>query len=447
VPVIPGSLRARLVLMFTLGTSAALIFCLVLLYLLFARQLNIALDEDLTRRSGDLATAAFQGDFGAIQRDPLAQLYAPDGTVLSSSPSLAHVRLLSATQVQTHTGKTLTSRSLPLRGGQIPARQLSRRIRYDRVLAVAVSTRTAQVARERLASVLFLAAPVLIGALAAAAWLVVRTTLRPVRALTRKASVISSLDTGQRLPRVFGDDEVAELARALDSMLARLRVAFERERAFVDDASHELRTPIAVLRGQLELALTTTDHPEEVERSLQASLAETDRLSRLAEDLLLLARERAGSLVFSHEPVDLLDLAYAEARRLAPVLRLRIEVAGDPVVVEGDSNRLRQVIANLAANSAAARATTLRLTTAHAAGNATLQAADDGPGFPPDLLPSVFERFARQDRARNRGCSGAGLGLSIARAVINAHGGTIEATNGAPLGGAVLTARLPINDK
>lgn len=445
-PVLPGSLRTRLVLVFTLGVSAALILSLILLYLLLVRQLNIALDEDLTHRSGDLATAAFQGDFGPVQRDPLAQLYGPDGTPLSSSPSLADRRLLSVPEVRALTGKSFTNRSLPL-PDHAPARQLARRIRHGRVLAVAVSSKTVQNARERLATMLFVAAPLLIGALAVVDWLIVRTALRPVRALTRKASTISSLETGQRLPRVPGDDEIAELARALDNMLGRLHVAFERERAFVDDASHELRTPIAVLQGHLELALATTGYPQEVKHSLLAALTEAHRLSRLAEDLLLLAREQAGALVVCHEPVDLLDLARAEADRLGPTLGLRVEVAGDPVVVLGDGHRLQQVIANLAANSATAGATKLRLTVIHHPGSVTLEAADDGPGFPPELLPSAFERFVRGDRARTRGSSGAGLGLSIARIVINAHGGTIEAANGAPLGGAVITARLPANGR
>jgi two-component system, OmpR family, sensor kinase len=226
-------------------------------------------------------------------------------------------------------------------------------------------------------------------------------------------------------------------------MLTRLRVAVERERAFVDDASHELRTPVAVLRGQLELALATIDHPKEVERSLHASLAEVERLTGLTDDLLLLARERAGTLILRDEPIDLLDLAGAEARRLGPVLGLRIEVAGEPAVIEGDGERLRQVIGNLAANSAAATASVLRLTITREHGNATLEAADDGPGFPPGLLDSAFERFARGDPARTRGTSGAGLGLSIVLVVIAAHGGSVEAGNGAPLGGAVITVRLP----
>jgi two-component system OmpR family sensor kinase len=445
VRLMPGSLRVRLVLASTLGASAALIFGLLVLYVLLVQQLNTALDDDLSQRSHDLAAAARRGDLGAVQRDPLAQLYAPDGTLIAGSPSLARVRLLSVPEVRGITGERLTHRSYPLVRGAAPARQLSRRTLNGDVLAVVVSTRTVKAARDGLASVLLFAAPALIGALAVSGWLLVRAALRPVRALTREAAAITSLDTGQGLPRVAGDDEIAELARTLDGMLGRLRVAFERERAFVDDASHELRTPVAVLRGNLELALDTTGHPEAVERSLRASLAEVDRLSRLTDDLLLLARDRAGTLLLRHEPIDLLDLAGEEARRLEPVFGLRAEVTGDPVVIEGNERRFRQVIANLVANSAAAGASALRLTITRAPRTVTVELADDGPGFPPGLLDAAFERFTRGDPARTRGLEGAGLGLSIVRAVIAAHGGTVEARNGAPLGGAVITLRLPAN--
>jgi signal transduction histidine kinase len=260
----------------------------------------------------------------------------------------------------------------------------------------------------------------------------------------RSAAAISSVETDRRLPAVPGNDEIARLARTLDGMLGRLRVAFERERAFVDDASHELRTPIAVLRGEIELALSALGEPAEVERSLVAALGETERLTRLAEDLLLLARERAGSLVIRREPVDLLELAAGEARRLGPVLGPRMEVLGETVVVDGDPDRLRQVLTNLLHNSAAAGARTVQVRVTSDATTTALEIADDGPGFPPAVIDSAFERFVRGDNARTPGSSGAGLGLAIVRAVAAAHGGTVEARNGEPLGGAVITARLPL---
>ena len=127
----------------------------------------------------------------------------------------------------------------------------------------------------------------------------VRAALRPVDALTRKAAEISSLESGRKLSPVAGDDEIARLARTWTACWPGLAFTFARERAFVDDASHELRSPIAVLRGELEPAVAALHDKAEVERSLRAALAETDRLTRLAEDLLLLARERAGMLVLT----------------------------------------------------------------------------------------------------------------------------------------------------
>jgi signal transduction histidine kinase len=147
--------------------------------------------------------------------------------------------------------------------------------------------------------------------------------------------------------------------------------------------------------------------------------------------------------VLHSEPVDLLDVATAHTRDLEPVLGLTIEASGDPVVLEADADRLRQVLANLAANSAVAGAATVLVRVTRDRGDVVLEVADDGSGFPPDLLNSAFERFVRGDDARTRGRSGAGLGLSIVRAVVAAHGGTVQISNGGPLGGAVVTTRLP----
>jgi two-component system OmpR family sensor kinase len=443
---VPHSLRAQVTLVFTVGAAIVLGLCLALLYVALDNQLTAALDEDLSSRSSDITAALREGDTGVVSRDPIAQLYGSDGTLLAGSPSLDGRRLLSAEEVRGIPDEVAETRSMSL-GGESERSQvriLPRRLPSGDVLTVGVSAEPLQAARERLVAVLLLAAPLLIGLLGLAGWLVVRAALRPVDILTREAAAISSVETDRRLPAVPGNDEIARLARTLEGMLGRLRVAFERERAFVDDASHELRTPIAVLRGEIELALSALGEPAEVERSLVAALGEIERLTRLAEDLLLLARERAGSLVVRREPVDLLDLAEAESRRLAAVLGLRIEVLGDPVIVHGDADRLQQALTNLLQNSAAAGARTARVRMTGNATTATLEIADDGPGLPPSIVDSAFERFVRGDNARTPGSSGAGLGLAIVRAVVAAHGGTVEARNGEPLGGAVITAHLPL---
>jgi signal transduction histidine kinase len=273
----------------------------------------------------------------------------------------------------------------------------------------------------------------------------VRAALAPVDRMTREAEAISTLDSEARLSRVPGQDELARLATTLDHMLERLRVAFGRERQFVDDAAHELRTPIAVMRGELELARTAASDGDTagLARALRAASVENERLSRLAEDLLLLARQRAGTLVVRRESVDLLDLCFAEARRLSPVLGLDIEVVGEPVVCPGDADRLRQVLANLLQNARGAGANRARVRCLDTGSRIELAVSDDGPGFPPAVIASVFERFVRADDARGRAAGGAGLGLAIVRAIANAHGGGVSAHNGPPLGGATVMLRLP----
>jgi two-component system, OmpR family, sensor kinase len=442
----PRSLRFRLTAIFTLGAAVVVAVALALLYVSLDRQLATTLDVDLRARAGDVAEAVLSGNVEVVSGDPMCQLYSADGTLVASSPSLDGRRLLPAEDVRGLGADRLDTRTVPAGANSetLAVRVFSTRLSDERVLSVGVSTDPLDDARQGLLQVLLLAAPLLLAVLAAAGWLVMRAALRPVDELTREAEAIASFETDRALPAVPGDDEIARLAATLDRMLGRLTVAFRRERAFVDDASHELRTPIAVLRGEIELALLASGESDERERSLRAALGEAERLSRLAEDLLLLARERAGSLVLRTEPVDLLTLVASEADRLGPTLGLSIRVSGTPAVVLGDPDRLRQVVTNLLDNSATAGAGTVSMTGSVHRGAVTLEIADDGPGFPPAVLGSAFERFVRGDEARTRGRSGAGLGLSIVRAVVTAHGGTIEAGNGAPLGGAVVTLRLPL---
>ncbi|MFF5176217.1 ATP-binding protein [Micromonospora sp. NPDC000089] len=440
----PRSLRTRLVLFFSATTALALLAFLALLQVALDRQLDGALRADLANRSGDLAAAVRAGDLGAVTSDPLAQLYAPDGAVLAGSPALRGVRLLDPAAVRDVTGRRTGSARVPLgtRGVPTPVRLLAVRTTGEDVLVVAARSAVIDNAGGRQLMVLTVAAPLMIAGLAAAGWWVVRATLRPVDVLRREAAAISSLDAGRRLPAIGGDDEIARLAATLNQMLERLHFAFAREQTFVDDASHELRTPLAVLRGELDLALGALDDRREVEESLTAARAQVDRLTRLTDDLLLLARDRAGALVVDRRPEDLRDLVRAECAALARALDLGIRVTGPETVVDADPDRLRQVLANLAANSAAARARTVRLEIRRDPEETSLAWADDGLGFPEGLLGSAFERFVRGDTAR-ADLAGAGLGLSIVRAIVGAHDGTVELGNGPPLGGAVVTVRLP----
>jgi signal transduction histidine kinase len=442
---VPTSLRTRLALVFGLGTSAVLLLSLSLLYLALHRQLDGAVDADLAGRSDDLVASVRANDLRAVAGDPMAQLYDAAGTPVATSAALTERVLLDPVQVRAVHRRTVGNSVLPLRIGSAPlqVRLLSRPVgRAGQVLTVGLPLAAVESAGNRQLKVLALATPVLIAALVALGWWLLHAALRPVDRLTREAAAISTLDSNRTLLVMPGDDEIARLANTLGTMLSRLSVAFARERAFVDDASHELRTPIAVLRGEIDLALGAVDDPDEVRQSLLAARAQVGRLDRLAEDLLLLARERAGSLVVHPEPVDLAEAARHEAATLRRVTGLAIKVVGDPVIVAADSGRLRQVLTNLAANSAAAGATAVRVGVRIDHEAAHVEWADDGPGFAPGLLDAAFERFVRGDAARTS-ATGAGLGLSIVRAVVAAHGGTVHLRNGPPLGGAVVTVRLP----
>jgi hypothetical protein len=442
VRVVPRSVRTRLVVFFSVGTALVLLVCLLVLHEALDRQLDGALANDLSGRYDDLSAAVGARDLRAVADDPLAQLYAADGTVVAASRGFRDTRLLTPAQVEAVTRQQTTSAELPVgvHGAESDVQLLTGRT-HNYVLAVAARSDVVDNAGGRQLVVLALAAPLLIAGLAAAGWVIVRATLRPVGLLAREAAAISSLDAERRLPEVEGDDEIARLAATLNRMLARLQVAFARERAFVDDASHELRTPLAVLRGEIELALGALGDRDELEQSLQAAKTQAERLTRLAEDLLLLARDRDGTLAVNRQPVDLLDLLRAEAASLGPALGVDISVSGEAVVTEADPSRLRQVLANLAANSAAARASHVRVTLGRGHGELTVEWADDGLGFTDELLASAFERFVRGDTARAE-TGGAGLGLSIVRAIAAAHGGSVSVRNGPPLGGAVVTLIL-----
>ncbi|MFD0521132.1 HAMP domain-containing protein [Paractinoplanes durhamensis] len=243
---VPASLRARLAVLFGAGTLLVLLLALSLLYLALDRQLAGAVDVALAGRSDDLMAGVRAQDLTAVAGDPMAQLYDSAGTPIATSVSIAGRVLLSPAQAREVRGTTVSSRTLPLGtdGAPLRVRLRSQPVgRTGQVLTVALPTAAVEDAGDRQLIVLAVAAPLLIALLAGLGWLLLRAALRPVDLLTREAAAISTLDSDRRLPVVRGDDEIARLAATLDGMLARLSVAFARERAFVDDAGHELRTP------------------------------------------------------------------------------------------------------------------------------------------------------------------------------------------------------------
>jgi heavy metal sensor kinase len=272
--------------------------------------------------------------------------------------------------------------------------------------------------------------------------------LRPVDRITRTAQAISVGDLDQRIEYLGPADEIGRLAGTLDTMLDRLQAAFESERRFTADASHELRTPLTVIKGRIGVTLSRPRTAEEYVEALRQIEAEADRLGRLSNNLLFLARLEAGGSSWQPEPVDLADLLPAVVELIQPLAEeKRISVGSriEPaLVVQGDPDQLVRLFMNVLDNAVkyTPDGGEIRLWAGRTDGWVRVVIEDSGPGIPPAFLPHLFERFTRADRDRERRQGGAGLGLAIVWEIVRLHGGCLSAVN-RPSGGAALTVELP----
>ncbi|WUH99168.1 HAMP domain-containing histidine kinase [Spirillospora sp. NBC_00431] len=271
-------------------------------------------------------------------------------------------------------------------------------------------------------------------------WRIVGRTLGPVEAIRTQLAEISATDLSRRVPEPSGQDEIAQLARTANATLDRLERAVARQRQFASDASHELRTPIAALRANLEDA---SMHPDDndLRAVVGSALRDTDRLESIVTDLLLLARIGTGGTA-AQEPIDLAELADAELRRRAFDLKVTTAVGGR-VTVRGVRMQLVRLLGNLLDNAERYAESSITVEVTRADGQALLTVTDDGVGIAPADRERVFQRFTRLDTARSRDAGGTGLGLAIAREIAQAHGGTLRIEDHPP-SGARFALRLPL---
>lgn len=279
--------------------------------------------------------------------------------------------------------------------------------------------------------------PPLLVVVAMVTWLVTRRALRPVEAIRKQLAEIVDGDLSRRVPEPGSRDEIGRLASTTNATLAALEESTERQRRFIADAAHELRSPIASLRTQLEVAQA---HPELLE--LDGLIGDTIRLEHLAADLLLLARLDAGEQPRA-DRVDLVVLVREELEhRVRDRVAIQIAIPEETVAVTGSRTQLARVLGNLVDNAQRHAAGIVRVAVDRDAdGRAVLSVTDDGPGVPPADRDRIFQRFVRLDDARSRDEGGAGLGLAIVRDVVERHGGSIHVTDGAP--GARFVVTLP----
>jgi signal transduction histidine kinase len=309
------------------------------------------------------------------------------------------------------------------------------------VVYAATSLEAAQETQHTLATALAVGTPVLVALVAGTTWLLTGTALRPVERIRAEVGEITARRLGRRVPEPGGSDEIARLARTMNEMLDRIEVASDRQRRFVADASHELRSPLSSLRAQLEVARAYPARADWLAMT-DDSLAELDRMDDLTRDLLTLARLDADREHVA-ERVNVAELVRDEAATLAARGVVAVDASGLPenAVVLGDRNQLAGLFRNVLDNAERYAASAITIAGTVDPSGVEFTVADDGPGIPPADRDRVFERFTRLDDARDRDSGGTGLGLAISREIARAHGGTISVIDASR--GARIAVRLP----
>lgn len=406
-----------------------------------ASDLSRALDQELRARAQDLSALVAHGGSlrasrgGLIENgESFAEVVAGGGRVLDATAPIGTRRLISSAQVERALRAPLFTNRSSAPGLDEPARLLAVPLQQkDRPLVLVVGT-TRENRAETLRSLLtafFIGGPLALILTSVGGYAVAGAALRPIEAMRRRAEEISSSSLDERLPVPLVADEISRLGETLNQMLARIEDGVARERNFVTDASHELRTPLALLKTELELALRQERSATELEQALRSAAAETDRLGRIANDLLLLARSENGRLPLQLETVDLAEVLETVRGRFASRVDANdraISVETNAArVVTADRLRLEQALGNMVDNAVRYGDGLITLTVAVHAGSLELHVADEGQGFRQPFLDRAFERFSRGDEMRST--SGSGLGLAIVAAVALAHGGTAHAAN------------------
>jgi len=429
----------------------------------FRNGLVDSLDRGLTVQGTALAGQVRTGEIalgdeaGSVipSSDEVAQVLSPSGEVLDTTVEAGRRAVIPRSvlregrQQRVFTDITIADESEPFRVVARPARTADgERV----VVVVGTSLEETEEAVDTVETAILRGGGIAVVLVGIGAWLLAGAALRPVERMRRGAASISGHDPEGRLEVPATRDEIAKLGTTMNELLERLQSALDRQRAFVADAGHELRSPLAVLRAELELASRPERTRDELQDAVRHGVVETDRLARLANELLFLARDDSTRVSAERRVgavLPVLERSVDGFRVRAAERDITLDVDSDlDLRFRFDAELVRRAVDNLVDNAlryAPARSTVTVGAHQHD-GVVDVAVLDEGPGFPEDFLPHAFERFRRADDARSRGSGGTGLGLSIVLAVADAHGGTATAVN-RPGGGAVLTLRLPVGDE
>ncbi len=478
----PRSLRAQLALWHGLLLALTLLLLAAFTYLLLREYLNHSADAALTEfaetTSKDIAAAVYH--YRTLHADqPLdpdterrfidnndlqswgryVQVIDPDGHAVAFSDALRTNKLPVPSETLLAcrmTGKPVFDTVTTL--GQYPVRmvtlpvQLGSRIPY--LVQVGASVEGVEGALQRALFILLILTPSIFLIALLGGWALVGRSLRPVDEMTRAALSIESNRLDMRIAPARTDNEIGRLAAALNEMIARLDRSFQQIERFTADASHELKTPLTAIRGAAEVALMSEEMPPETRRAFQSIIADTERLTSIVNNLLLLSRADADQVRLNQEPVALHEIVlttFETLERLAHRKNITLDFAEmEEVTLKGDALWLQQLFTNLIHNAIhytpEGGQVTLSLTTEKGVSggpDAIFSVTDTGPGIASEHLPFLFDRFYRVDSGRSREQGGSGLGLNIARWVAEAHGGQIAVTSVVG-SGTTFTVRLPL---
>ena len=438
-----GTVRLRITVVATVAVAVVLIGASFALVTVQRRSLIEQLDESLAADIDQLLLVVEQSDVGDQPEllapvgddDAVAQVVTLDGRVVAATANAGDRPPIGAVP-SAEAASTIDGLD------DEPMRLVSRRD-DERGLVVHVASPLDDIDEsiDELRLTLATAIPVVTLALAVVVFVLVGRTLRPVELIRSEAAAIGPTELDRRVPQPPGRDEITRLAATMNAMLDRLEVASRRQQEFVADASHELRTPLTRMRAELEVDL---QHPETADAvaTSRSVLVEIEHLQQLVDDLLHLARSDADGPILIRRTVDLDDLVLEEVDAAA-ASGVPIDVAGvSAAQIDGDVAQLRRVIRNVLDNAVRHAEHGVVVTMATHDGDVLLTVTDDGPGVPPEQHERIFERFTTVDDARTPGQNGAGLGLAIARTIVEAHNGTI-AIDAAHIPGASIVIHLP----
>jgi signal transduction histidine kinase len=442
------SLRARLTAASTTVIALGMVAAAVLLvWRVHSASVN-GVDGQLAQRVRDVAAEVAQGQTGVVRASGadsaiLVQVVSVDGQLVANSANIEGEPALFSFPavggvVTTH--QVDTSGAGSEQGTFLVAAMTAPSPAGPTTVYAARSTSDINQSTTEIVAALLSGVPVLVALLGAVGWVLVGRALRPVEVMRRQVSAIPGATVHERITVGAADDELQRLAGTFNDLLDRIQATTEQQRRFLADAAHELRNPVAALRTRLDVR---TSHPElPLSAADRADLADdVGRLASLVDALLSLARLDAHSAL-RRRPVDLDDLVFDHAHRLGRTAGVTLDVAGvSGAQVVGDPAALDRVVGNLLDNAVRHAATTVWVSLDADTAGTTLVVADDGAGIPEADRQRVFDRFTRLDDPRSRDRGGAGLGLSIVREVVQAHGGTVTIAENAP--GAVFVVVLP----